>query len=112
MGRLIKKHSFGKYNTAKRIAGRVAAAALGTFSNAVLDGWHGSVEFANGKELTIKSLPADHPFFAVAVDKKRGKQDKIVTVTIILTLIAVSANYCFLKTLSKRSERNNCNFQK
>jgi hypothetical protein len=105
---IIKK----RRKTARAIAGSVAAAAIGTLSNALLDGWHGSVELAGGRELSIKSLSADHPYFAVALDKKRGTQDKVVTATIIFTLLAVSVNYCFLKTLSKRTKHGNYNLQK
>jgi hypothetical protein len=105
-----KKHSLNK--ALGFMAGRAASAALKTITGAVLDGWYGSVELSGGKELTVKSLSAEHPYFAISVDKKRGGQDKIVIATMIFTLLAVLVNYCFLKTLSKRSERNNCNFQK
>jgi hypothetical protein len=112
MGRRIKKCRFGKKNTALSVAGSVAAAALGSLTNAVLDGWHGSVELTNGRELTVKSLSADHPFFAVSVDKKRVNQDKMVTAAMIFTFFAFSVNYCFLKTLSRRTKHVNYNCKK
>jgi hypothetical protein len=109
MGKLIKKTKFGSGNAAKKIAGKVAVSAIGTLGTAILDGWHGSVEFKNGRELKIKALPADHPYFAVAVERKKGTADMFVTSAIVFTIIAVSANMLVLKTHKRGFAHGNYN---
>jgi hypothetical protein len=109
MGKLIKKLHFGNGKTAKRIVGKIALSALGSLGQTVLDGWQGSVELKNGRELRIQSLPADHPYFAVSFDRKKGTSEKIVTTAMLFTLIAVTANILVFKTHNKRIKHANYN---
>jgi hypothetical protein len=111
MGKLIKKIKFGKSNTIKKAAKAAAMSAVGALGSALLDGWHGTVELKNGREISVKSLPADHPYFAFAVDRKKNSRELLVTSAVTFTIFAVLVNHLIFKTQCKRSKHGNCNRQ-
>jgi hypothetical protein len=88
MGKLIKKLNFTKNNSVKKAAKTAAISAVGALGSALLDGFHGTVELQNGREIKIKALSADHPYFAVAVEKNRTSRGLLITSAVFLTLIA------------------------
>jgi hypothetical protein len=111
MGKLIKKMKFGKSNTLKKAAKSAAISAVGALGSALLDGWHGTVELQNGREISVKSLPADHPYFAVGVDRKRNSRDILITSAVMFTLLALTVNRLAFKTHCKRNAHGNYNRQ-
>jgi hypothetical protein len=107
MGKLIKKMKFGQNNTVKKAAKAAVMSAVGALGSALLDGWHGTVELKNGREISVKSLPADHPYFAVSVNRKENAREIFITSAVLLTLITVTANRILFTTHNKNSKHGN-----
>jgi hypothetical protein len=111
MGKLIKKINIKKNNTLKKAAKTAVMSAVGTLGSALLDGWHGTVELRNGREISVKSLPADHPYFAVGVERKRNSREIFITSAVMFTILAVTVNRLIFKTHCKRNAHGNYNRQ-